>query len=152
IAFDPFSLRNPVDGGHMTSELPSDCSLRHLAAFEGFDDLLALFLAHRLRTHDHHLPSQPARDEPRGGGGGGDRGASGMSLCAPCPINSKLYFVNGSAGCSSTMRLRMMLQYSGSRSMPMAEKPSCTAARRVVPEPAKGSRTVPPGGVTRRHR
>src|SRR5690606_30945397 len=57
---------------------------------------------------------------------------------------------NGRVSCTAAMRLRMISQYSGSRSMPMAEKPSWIAARRVVPEPANGSRTVPPGGVTRR--
>src|SRR5690606_633230 len=98
-------------------------------------------------SHDHptRRATSPAAEVEEGTAG------PRAYLCAR-RATDKLYFANGSAGCSSAMRLRMMLQYSGSRSIPIHEKPSWTAARRVVPEPAKGSRTVPPGGVTRRHR
>lgn len=51
----------------------------------------------------------------------------------------------------SSRRLAISM-YSASRSMPMKPKPSCSAAMPVVPEPTKGSRTVPPGGVTSLHR
>jgi len=74
------------------------------------------------------------------------------SLLRDHAVPDKLYFSKGNGCCTTAMRLRMISQYSGSRSMPITEKPSCTAASRVVPEPAKGSRTVPPGGVARRHK
>ena len=51
-----------------------------------------------------------------------------------------------------SMRARAMSMYSASLSMPMKSKPSNTAALPVEPLPMKGSRTIPFGGVTRRHR
>src|SRR5690606_35537224 len=101
------------------------------------------------RPRFHMITPLGARRAPRRRWRRGPRGLGPNYVRA---VPDKLYFANGSAGCNSAMRLRMISQYSGSRSMPMAEKPSCTAARRVVPEPAKGSRTVPLGGVMRRHK
>jgi hypothetical protein len=49
-------------------------------------------------------------------------------------------------------RASAMATYSASRSIPIQGKPSISAAMAVVPEPRKGSSTVPPGGVTRRTR
>src|SRR5690606_16535820 len=42
--------------------------------------------------------------------GGENRGASGMSLGAPCP---KFYFANGNCSCTAAIRWRMISQYSG---------------------------------------
>lgn len=44
----------------------------------------------------------------------------------------------------------MSATYSASRSHRIALKPFCRAAWPVVPLPANGSRTTPPGGVIRR--
>lgn len=38
-------------------------------------------------------------------------------------------------------------RYSSFSSMPTAERPDATATASVVPEPAKGSSTVPPAGL-----
>lgn len=55
---------------------------------------------------------------------------------------------------SAALRIRAvaMAMYSASRSMPTKRKPSANAATPVLPLPKNGSRTTPPGGVTRRHR
>ena len=53
---------------------------------------------------------------------------------------------------SSAIRASAMATYSASISQPMKFKPSRTAALPVEPLPENGSRTVPPVGVTRRHR
>src|SRR5690606_29354609 len=81
------------------------------------------------------------------------------SLVAPAPPSretgklGRFYASIGNATCTaSCIRWRMISQYSGSRSIPIIEKPSSTAAMRVVPEPANGSRIRPPGGVISRHR
>jgi hypothetical protein len=44
----------------------------------------------------------------------------------------------------------MIRAYSSSRSIPMHRTPSARAATSVLPLPANGSSTTPPGGVTRR--
>ena len=49
-------------------------------------------------------------------------------------------------------RRQISSMYSGSRSISSASNPSRSAAAPVVPLPAKGSRTKPPGGVTSRQR
>ena len=53
---------------------------------------------------------------------------------------------------AAPMRARASVQYSGSSSSPMNEKPSNLAAHPVEPLPQNGSSTTPPGGVTRRTR
>ena len=54
-----------------------------------------------------------------------------------------------SARCMRTLAIAM---YSGDISQPTNRKPSPTAALPVLPEPMNGSKTTPPGGVTKRHR
>lgn len=53
---------------------------------------------------------------------------------------------------AAAMRASAIATYSGSISIPMKLKPSSAAPRPVLPEPVKGSSTVPPGGVTSRQR
>src|SRR5581483_8128915 len=48
------------------------------------------------------------------------------------------------------IRARAISTYSASRSIPKKRKPSSRQAIPVVPEPANGSSTSPPGGVTSR--
>lgn len=50
------------------------------------------------------------------------------------------------------MRASAILMYSSSFSIPMYRNPSSIAALPVLPDPLKGSRTSPLGGVTKRHR
>src|SRR5690606_31702886 len=90
----------------------------------------------------HMITLLGARRAPRPGVSGEPRGLGHVSKRA---VPDKIYFAKGSAGCSSSMRLRMISQYSGSRSMPMALRPVLKAATSVVPEPAKGSNTISPG-------
>jgi hypothetical protein len=46
----------------------------------------------------------------------------------------------------------VIVAYAGSRSIPRKRNPSAAQATPVVPDPANGSRTNPPGGVTMRTR
>ena len=60
--------------------------------------------------------------------------------------------VRARPSCTPFIRCSAMAKWAGSRSMPMAWKPSPMAALIVVPLPMNGSSTTPPGGVTRRQR
>src|SRR5690606_24716031 len=64
----------------------------------------------------HTITPPGARRAPRPGVSGEPRGLGPIYVRA---VPDKLYFANGSGCCTAAMRWRMMLQYSGSRSMPM---------------------------------
>ena len=68
-------------------------------------------------------------------------------IIANIEIKIKYYNTCSSGDVTACILSCIILQYSSDSSTPIESNPSSFAAMRVVPDPAKGSNTVPPLGV-----